>query len=101
MEGQIAGLIGLFGGAFMGLVGLFLGRRLAKKQRGLDETHQHIWIKSRSIAWYATLFSIYILFTLHLIGIPLTVSLVLGILLFIHLGTWAIVGIILSSYLYK
>jgi len=101
MSNQIAGFIGLYGGALMGLLGLFIGRVKARKERGLDELHDHIWQKSRSIAWYATLISIYILFSLHLFGFSLTVSSVLGMLMIVHIGTWGIGGAILSFLLYK
>lgn len=101
MSDQIAGFIGLYGGALMGLFGLFYGRVKAKKERGLDELHDHIWQKSRSISWYATLISIYILFSLHLFGFSLTISSVLGMLMLVHIGTWGIGGAILSFLLYK
>src|SRR5690625_4295705 len=101
MSEQIAGFIGLYGGALMGLLGVFFGRVKAKKERGLDELHDHIWQKSRSLSWYATLISIYILFSLHLFGIPLTISSVLGILMIVHVGTWGISGAIFSFLLYS
>src|SRR5690625_7393955 len=100
MSNQIAGFIGLYGGALMGLLGLFIGRVKARKERGLDELHDHIWQKSRSIAWYATLISIYILFSLHLFGFSLTVSSVLGMLMIVHIGTWGIGGAFLSFLLF-
>src|SRR5690625_5283739 len=101
MSDQIAGFIGLYGGALMGLIGLFYGRAKAKKQRALDETHDHIWQQSRSLSWYATLISIYILFSLHLFGFPLSIASVLGILLIVHMGAWAFSGAMLSFLLYR
>src|SRR5690625_709861 len=101
MSDQIAGFIGLYGGALMGLIGLFYGRAKAKKQRALDETHDHIWQQSRSLSWYATLISIYILFSLHLFGFPLTIASVLGILLIVHMGALAFSGAMLYFFFYS
>lgn len=101
MEDQIGGLIGLYGGALFGLLGWYIGRKKAKKQRGLDELHDHIWQKTRSYSWYITLFAIYILFSLHVFGVPLSVVAVLGVLLFIHLGGWGIIGVILTASMYN
>lgn len=96
MEVQIGGLIGLFGGASFGVFGWWLGRRKAKKNRGLDEVHQYIWQKSRSISWYFTLAAIYLLFSLAIFGMEFRVAMVLGILLLVHMASWGISGIVLS-----
>src|SRR5690625_2010148 len=101
MEIQIGGMIGLYGGALIGLIGWYVGRNKAKKQRVLDEIHDHIWQKTRSYSWYLTLFTIYILFTLHVFGITLSVSTVLGLVLLIHLGGWGIIGVILTALMYN
>src|SRR5690625_4385012 len=101
MSDQIGGFIGVCGGALFGLLGWFYGITKAKKQRALDETHDHIWQKSRSFSWYVTLISIYILFTLHLFDFSLTISSALGILMIIHLGSWAFSGVIFSYLLYN
>jgi|SRR5699024_8135255 len=101
MEIQIGGLIGLYGGALIGLIGWLYGRLMAKKQRGLDEIHNYIWQKTRSYSWYVTLITIYILFSLHIFGITLSVAAVLGILLLVHLGSWGIIGIIFSVFMYS
>ncbi|MDT8861875.1 hypothetical protein N0O92_16805 [Alkalihalobacillus sp. MEB130] len=93
---QIGGLIGLYGGATFGILGWWLGRRMAKKNRGLDELHDHIWQKARSISWYFTLAAIYILFSLVAFGIELSVAMVLGIMLLVHMSSWGITGMILS-----
>src|SRR5690625_807854 len=100
MSGQIAAFLGLYGGAIVGLSGWFFGRKKAKKERGLDEVHHHIWQYSRSFSWYATLFAIYILFSLYLFGISMSVPMVLGILLIVHLGMWAIDGMFSSMFIY-
>jgi len=68
---QIGGLIGLYGGAVFGILGWWFGRWMAKKQRGLDELHEHIWQKARSISWFFTLATIYVLFSLVIFGIEL------------------------------
>jgi|SRR5690625_434918 len=100
MSSQLAAFLGLYGGAIIGLSGWYFGRRKAKKERALDEVHDHIWQYARSFAWYATLFTIYILFSLYLFGIPMSVPMVLGILLIVHLSTWAISGISSSIFIY-
>lgn len=93
---QIAGLIGLYGGATIGILGWWFGRRLANKNRGLDELYEHIWQKARSISWYFTLVSVYIFFSLLLFGIELNLAMVLGVMLTVHLASWGITGMILS-----
>ncbi len=98
---QIGGIIGLYGGMICGLLGWYIGRVKAKKQRALDETHHHIWQKARSYSWYVTLVSIYLFFTLHVFGVTLSVAAVLGILLLIHLGSWGIIGMILTGFMYN
>ena len=96
MDVSLIGMVGLYGGMLCGILGWWFGRRKAREQRGLDELYDHIWQKARSYAWYVTLVSIYIFFSLVMFGIDLSVSMVLGILLLVHLGSWAIIGIILS-----
>ncbi|PAE26856.1 hypothetical protein [Bacillus sp. 7894-2] len=96
MAVQIGGLVGLYGGALMGILAWWFGRRMAKKQRGLDELHDHIWQKARSISWFFTLASIYILFTLVIFGIELNAAMVLGVIMLVHMASWGITGVILS-----
>lgn len=93
---QIGGLIGLYGGAALGILSWWLGRRIVKKQRGLDELYEHIWQKSRSISWFFTLTSIYILFSLVIFGIEIGAAMTLAIILTVHLASWGITGMILS-----
>lgn len=93
---QIGGLIGLYGGATFGILGWWFSRRMAKKKRGLDELHDHIWQKARSISWYFTLAAVYILFSLVVFGIELSVAMALGVMLMVHMSSWGITGIILS-----
>lgn len=96
MEVQIAGMIGLYGGAVLGILGWWFGRRMAKKQRGLDELHEHIWQKARAISWFFTLASLYVLFSLIMFGIELNAPMVLGVIMMVHLASWAITGVIMS-----
>lgn len=98
---HIGGLIGLIGGAICGLSGWYFGRRGARKQGELDEVHDHIWQKARSTSWYVTLIALYILFFLYAFGVPLSTPASLGLLLFAHLFSWAISGLILSSTIYN
>jgi len=93
---SIGGIIGLFGGMIGGILGWWFGRKKARKNRGLDELYYHIWQKARSYSWYVTLGATYVLFSLMVLGIELSSAMVLGILLFAHIGGWGIIGIILS-----
>lgn len=96
MDISIGGMIGLYGGMLGGLLGWWIGRKKAKENRGLDELYYHIWQKARSYSWYATLVAIYIFFSLIMFGIELSTAMVLGILLLIHLGSWAMIGMVLT-----
>jgi ABC-type multidrug transport system fused ATPase/permease subunit len=100
MEVQYAGLIGIYGGLFMGLAGWYFGRKRAKKKRGVDEMHDYIMKTARSYSWFATIGAMYILFTLYAIGIQLHVPVVLSILLLVQLGTWGMVAPFMH-YLYS
>lgn len=96
MAVQIGGLVGLYGGAMVGILAWWFGRRMAKKQRGLDELHDHIWQKARSISWFFSLASMYILFTLIMFGMELRAAMVLGVIMLVHFASWGITGVILS-----
>lgn len=96
MEDQIAGFLGLIGGMIIGILGWYFGRRKARNNRALDELYNHIWQKAKSYSWYVTLAVIYILFSLLLFGIEMSLPMTLGILLMAHLMSWAVVGTLLS-----
>lgn len=96
MEVQIGGLIGLYGGAVIGILSWWFGRRMAKKERGLDELHAHIWQKARAISWFFTLASIYLLFTLIMFGMELRAAIVLAVIMVVHMMSWGFTGMILS-----
>ena len=82
--------LGIMLGIFGGLLGLWLGRRAAAKQRGLDERYEMIRLKARSSSWLFTLLTVYLLFFLLLFGANLSPAPVLGVLLLIHMGSWAL-----------
>lgn len=96
MEIQIGGLVGLYGGAVIGILAWWFGRRMAKKQRGLDELHDHIWQKARAISWFFTLASIYLLFTLIMFGMELSPAIVLAVIMVVHMTSWGFTGMIFS-----
>lgn len=96
MDISIGGMIGLYGGILCGLLGWWFGRKKAKENRGLDELYYHIWQKARSYSWYVTLIAIYIFFSLIMFGVELSTAMVLGLILLTHLGSWAIIGIVLT-----
>ncbi|MEG0385722.1 MAG: hypothetical protein RR642_13305 [Solibacillus sp.] len=96
MSVSIGGMIGLYGGMLCGLLGWWFGRKKARENRGLDELYYHIWQRARSYSWYLTLGAIYVFFSLIMFGIELSTAMVLGVILLTHLGSWAIIGAILS-----
>lgn len=96
MEVSIGGIIGLYGGMICGILGWWFGRKKARENRGLDELYYHIWQNAKSYSWYVTLGAIYVLFSLIMFGIELSNAMVLGILLLTHLGSWGVIGIVLS-----
>ncbi len=100
MEFSIGGIFGLYGGMICGILGWWFGRQKAKKNRGLDELYDHIWQKAKSYSWYMTLAAIYIFFSLMVFGIELNIAMVLGVLLLVHIGSWGIIGIILTVNMY-
>ncbi|WP_323652962.1 hypothetical protein [Lysinibacillus xylanilyticus] len=79
-----------------GILGWWFGRKKTRENRGLDELYYHIWQNAKSYSWYVTLGAIYVLFSLIMFGIELSNAMVLGILLLTHLGSWGIIGIVLS-----
>lgn len=98
---QVGGLIGLIFGIIFGLLGWYFGRKEAKKQRALDEVNDHIWQKSRSISWYVTLVTIYILLLFTLVGLTISSIKALSIILVVHLFSWGAVGAYLSNKMYS
>lgn len=98
---EIGGLIGLTMGVGFGLLGIFFGRRTAKKKRELDEVYEHIWQKARSLSWYVTLVSIYLLLLLALLGFMISIVKAMSIILFIHLFSWGGIGSYLSMKIYS
>lgn len=98
---EIGGLIGLTMGVAFGLLGLFFGRKTAKKERGLDEVYEHIWQRARSLSWYVTLVSIYLLLLLALLGFMTSIVKAMSIILFIHLFSWGGIGSYLSMKIYS
>jgi hypothetical protein len=96
MGEQLAGAAGLYGGAILGILGWWFGRRMAAKQGGLDELYEHIWQKARSISWFFTLAAIYIFFSLLIFGVELNTAMVLGVILLVHFASWGFTGVILS-----
>lgn len=97
---EVGGLIGLVFGGIASIIGLIVGRRQAKKERALDEVNDYIWQKARSISWYASLITIYMLLFLALIGLMTSLIKALSILLIVHLFTWGTVGAYLSTKLF-
>ncbi|MEH6944102.1 hypothetical protein [Bacillus sp. JJ722] len=84
MLGFLVLLLGVSGGLLIHL----WGKKIAARERGLDERYENNKIKSLANGWKITLISIYIIFILMLFGLELSVATVLGILLLIHMGGW-------------
>ncbi|MGD8190927.1 hypothetical protein ACQCN2_13195 [Brevibacillus ginsengisoli] len=89
MIDTIGAMSGLIGGAFMGLLGLYIGNRQAKKNRGLDERFHLIRTKARANSWIVTLITTYILFLLLILKFDISIAAVLGMLLLTQMGSWA------------
>ncbi|CAG7642913.1 hypothetical protein ACFQI7_10830 [Paenibacillus allorhizosphaerae] len=83
---------GLLGGALMGFLGWWGGRRAIQGKRGLDERYVRVWERARAKSWILTLFGIYALFLALFLGVPLTAAPVLGIMLVVHMAGWALLG---------
>ncbi|HLR53880.1 MAG TPA: hypothetical protein VK078_04065 [Pseudogracilibacillus sp.] len=92
-------LIGLYGGAICGLLGWYFGRRKAIKEHSLDELHDYIMKTARSFSWFATLGTIYIFFTLLVIGVSLDAAFSLGILLLVQMTSWGVSIFVLKYYM--
>jgi hypothetical protein len=88
--------VGIYGGLTIGLLGWLFGRQAAKKRRGLDEVHDYVWRKARSTSWYFTIAGIYVLLTLELMNVKLSLIAALAILLFIQLSSWGVAGMYYS-----
>lgn len=86
---QMLGILGLLIGVSGSLFGIWWGRRLAIRNRGIDERYKNISIRSLANGWKITLVSIYLFFILMLFGIKFSVAPVLGIILLIHMAGWA------------
>ena len=91
--------VGVYGGLLCGILGWFFGRQQLRKKKGLDEMYYYVWGKAKSISWYFTVVALYILMSLVLFEIEIGTLPILAILLFVHLGSWAISGFILSAKL--
>ena len=81
-------LLGLIGGLVIGLSSLYMGNRLSKKKRGLDERHHLIRIKARSSSWIITLATAYLLFAAAILNVSISIPVVLGTLLLVQIGSW-------------
>lgn len=82
------GFLVLFLGGTGGFFIHMWGKKIAARERGIDERYENNTIKSLANGWKITLISIYILFVLMLFGLQLSVAPVLGFLLLIHMGGW-------------
>ena len=98
MEIQYGALIGLYGGLLFGVLGWFFGRRKSAKNRGNDEVQDYVFKTARSISWFATIGTIYIMFTLLGVGVELSVAPALGIIMLVQMSSWGISAAILSYY---
>lgn len=87
---QIGVLLITLVGVFGGMLGLWWDRKQAARKRGLDERFLIISSRSKAAAWKITLVAIYILFIMIVCGVKLSAAPVLGIVLFIHMGGWAL-----------
>ncbi|NUU63920.1 hypothetical protein [Paenibacillus agri] len=89
--------VGIYRGLLFGIAGWYFGRRGAVKNNALDEVLAYIAAKSRSISWYFTIAAISVLLSLEVLGLSIGTIPSLGILLFVHLGSWGLISIILHA----
>ncbi|REK71550.1 hypothetical protein [Paenibacillus paeoniae] len=89
--------LGIYGGLLFGIAGWYFGRRNAAKKNELDEMRAYMSAKSRSLSWYFTIATIFVLMSLEILGHSIGTIPSLGILLFVHLGIWGLTFIILQS----
>ncbi len=73
-----------------------------RKKKGYDEVYERHSQKAHSYAWYATLATILFLFWLTgFTDVSLSTAPLLGILMFVHIGSWGISLIVLMMYTYS
>lgn len=80
--------LGLIGGLVIGLSCLYFGNKLSNKKRGLDERHHMIRVKAKSSSWIITLATVYLLFLAVLLNVNISITFILGTLLFVQIGSW-------------
>ena len=88
----------MYAGVVCALTAAYLNKRKSAKENDNDEVRIHIFKTARSISWYATIATLYIMFTLYGIGIDLGVPPTVGIIMLVQLGTWGISAPVLSYY---
>lgn len=91
--------VGIFGGLLFGIAGWYwyFSRLAVGKNKSLDEVFTYMSVKSRSISWYFTIAAITVLMSLEVLGLSIGTIPSLGVLLFVHLGSWGLISIILHA----
>ncbi|GGE69352.1 hypothetical protein [Priestia taiwanensis] len=87
------GIIGFLVGIACALGGWWFGRKKAREVRGLDERYVERARDARANSWIVTTVYIYAMFFLYIAGVSFSSAQLLGILLFIHVGSWGILTI--------
>lgn len=94
--------VGLLGGLSFGIAGWYwYFRQRSVGKGGLDEVHAYMATKSRSISWYFTLAAIAVLMALEVADLSMGTIPSLGMLLFVHLGSWGLASILIHARMIK
>ncbi len=90
---------GICGGLLFGIAGWYwyFGRHAAGGSKGRDEVLTYMSDKARSVSWYFTLAALLGLLLLEIIDLSMGTIPSLGILLFVHLGSWGLTSILLHT----
>lgn len=89
--------VGIYGGLLFGIAAWYFGRRAVAQNNAMDEVLAYIAAKSRSISWYFTTAAICVLLSLEVLGLSIGTITALGILMFVHMGSWGLTSIILHA----
>lgn len=93
-------ILSLIGFIAMFLAYLFSGRY--RKKKGYDEVYERNAQKAQAFSWYTTLATILFLFWLFgFTSATIGIIPLLGILMFVHIASWGIALIVMTTYTYS
>lgn len=98
MNIQFGPLLIMYAGLLCALLAAYFGKRKAAKHNGNDEVQDHIFKTARSFSWYATIVTIYVMFTLYGVGVDMGVPPTIGIIMLVQMASWGISAPVLNYY---